>query len=169
MHELARRSARVGAFGVPPLPTVTNDLSRRRGTLRRPHVTTSGGTTHASSQSRHPRRGRCTRRVRRGLRPGLGRRLPPHLSQGAFCAYSSTFEEGRLLLATQGNWSGTLTNVQSTFNNGYPDPGADHVQLGYTAGGVSYSTCIHYAPGGGQYAHQWNNITIKSVRWRGEC
>ncbi|MFF8930331.1 hypothetical protein ACF1AO_23970 [Streptomyces longwoodensis] len=93
----------------------------------------------------------------------------PTCPRGAFCAYSATFEGGRLLLATQGNWSGTLTNVQSTFNNGYPDPGADHVQLGYTAGGVSYSTCIHYAPGGGQYAHQWNNITIKSVRWRGEC
>ncbi|MCX5264900.1 hypothetical protein [Streptomyces sp. NBC_00199] len=74
-----------------------------------------------------------------------------------------------MLLATQGNWSGTIYNVQSTFNNGYPDPGADHVQLEYEASGVKYSICIHYAPGSGQYEHHWNNITIKSVRWRGEC
>ncbi|WP_327407500.1 hypothetical protein OG458_00405 [Streptomyces sp. NBC_01281] len=89
--------------------------------------------------------------------------------KGAFCAYSGDWETGRVLLATQGNWSGTIYNVQSTFNNGYRDPGADHVQLGYEASGISYSICIHYAPGGGQYEHHWNNITVKSVRWRGEC
>src|SRR4051812_20864555 len=47
--------------------------------------------------------------------------------KGAFCAYSGDWETGRVLLATQGNWSGTIYNVQSTFNNGYRDPGADHV------------------------------------------
>ncbi|MEW2573954.1 hypothetical protein [Streptomyces sp. NPDC047070] len=89
--------------------------------------------------------------------------------KGAFCVYSGLYESGKLLLATQGNWNGTIYNVLSTFNNGYRDPGADHVELGYEASGISQSICIHYPPGSGQYEHNWNWITVKSVRWRGEC
>ncbi|MFD7713833.1 hypothetical protein ACFV6E_21070 [Streptomyces sp. NPDC059785] len=93
----------------------------------------------------------------------------PTCPKGAFCAYSEFDQGGTLLLATKGNWSGAVHNVKSTFNNGYRYPGADHVQLGYTWVEWNYSTCIHYAPGPGEYATNWAPITITSVTWRGEC
>lgn len=93
----------------------------------------------------------------------------PTCPKGAFCAYSGEDQGGTRLLAASGNWTGRISGVQSTFNNGYRYPGADHVQLSWEYRGNAFSGCFHYAPGPGQYAANWDNITITSVRWRGEC
>ncbi|MEG3630816.1 hypothetical protein [Streptomyces poriticola] len=94
---------------------------------------------------------------------------PPGCGKGYFCAYSGYDQSGRLLLRTAGNWSGTIYNVRSTFNNGYAYPGADHIDQTYTYRGNTYTKCLHYNPGPGQYKANWADITLKNVRWRGEC
>ncbi|MFF5445776.1 peptidase inhibitor family I36 protein [Streptomyces sp. NPDC012888] len=94
---------------------------------------------------------------------------PPGCPKGNFCAYSGENQTGTLLLSTPGNWSGTIYNVQSTFNNGNPYPGADHIQQTYRYGGGTHGVCLHYNPGPGVYKINWDNITLTGARWRGEC
>ncbi|MFI8100792.1 peptidase inhibitor family I36 protein [Streptomyces sp. NPDC086023] len=94
---------------------------------------------------------------------------PPGCPKGYFCAYSGYDQSGTLLLKTWGNWSGWIPNVKSTFNNGLPDAGADHVDQSYRWRTGAYTACMHYNPGPGEYKANWDNITLTGVRWRGEC
>jgi Peptidase inhibitor family I36 len=112
-----------------------------------------------------------------GTRVTAAQRLepnPPGCARGYFCAYSGQNQTGRLLLATAGNWSGSIAGVKSVFNNGYPCTGCDHIQLTYYWPGneFDYSDCIHYNPGPGLYKLNYPGaagVRIVSAVWRGEC
>lgn len=97
---------------------------------------------------------------------------PPGCNSGAFCANSGFSGTGSLLLEVQGNFSGSVPGVASVFNNGVKFPGADHVQLDWVwFDGTTSSRCLHYNPGPGVFAVNFNPapIRITRVRWRGEC
>ncbi|MGW6914275.1 peptidase inhibitor family I36 protein [Kitasatospora sp. NPDC054939] len=94
---------------------------------------------------------------------------PPGCPKGNFCAYSGENQTGSLLISTPGNWSGTVGGVRSVFNNGNPDPGADHIQLTWQYSGNTFGECIHYNPGPGNYKINFVGVTVKSATWRGEC
>lgn len=102
-----------------------------------------------------------------GARPAEA--SPRGCSRGDFCAYSAEGEQGSLLLAVAGNWSGSISGVGSVFNNGVPFPGADHIQLDWNFGGVGWTQCVHYNPGPGQYKIDFVGVQIVRARWRGEC
>ena len=94
---------------------------------------------------------------------------PPGCGKGYFCIYSGEDETGTLVKKTYGNWSGSVSG-RSVFNNGVPDPGADHIQLTWTYNGSTWSDCLHYNPGPGEY--KWNfvsGVVFKKAVWRGEC
>jgi hypothetical protein len=97
---------------------------------------------------------------------------PPGCPKGYFCIYSGFDQTGTLLFKTASNWSGSVSGGLSVFNNGVRFPGADHVQLYYTYSGLpgTYSTCIHYNPGPGEYKINFlAGHAFKTVVWRGEC
>ncbi|MFF9037795.1 peptidase inhibitor family I36 protein [Streptomyces sp. NPDC014892] len=94
---------------------------------------------------------------------------PPGCDRGAFCIYSGPDQTGSLLVESQGNWSGSVSG-RSVFNNGTPFPGGDHIQLTWTYNGGTFSDCLHYNPGPGDY--KWNfvpGVVFKQASWRGEC
>jgi hypothetical protein len=99
----------------------------------------------------------------------LAQASPSGCHRGDFCAYSLVAEQGRLLLRAPGNWSGSISDVGSIFNNGVPFPGADHVQLDWNINGLGWTRCIHYNPGPGVYNIDFVGIQVVRVRWRGEC
>ncbi|WP_349636874.1 hypothetical protein [Streptomyces sp. 549] len=73
------------------------------------------------------------------------------------------------MVRSAGGWSGSAA-VGSVFNNGVPYPGADHIQLTWTYNGSTWTRCLHYNPGPGQYKINFTSgVVIKSARWRGEC
>jgi hypothetical protein len=92
---------------------------------------------------------------------------PPGCPKGYFCAYSGPNQTGTLKLRTWGNWSGSISGIASVFNNGNPCVGCDHVQAHFG----SWSMCLHYNPGPGQYKSNFlaPYPTITKVVWRGEC
>ena len=98
---------------------------------------------------------------------------PPGCDNGAFCAYEGSSFTGRLLLERQGEWTGSVSNVQSVWNNGVRDPQQDHIQLDYywQDDGTFGSICLHYNPGPGTFAIDWfpQGVRIVRVHWRGEC
>ncbi|MED7951092.1 peptidase inhibitor family I36 protein [Streptomyces sp. BE303] len=96
---------------------------------------------------------------------------PSGCPRGYFCAYSGYYQSGAVLLKTSGNWSGTVYGVHSLFNNGYTDPGADHVDYRFLwGGGGPYTECLHFNPGPGDYKVNWGSeITLTGVTWRDEC
>ncbi|WP_327343138.1 peptidase inhibitor family I36 protein [Streptomyces europaeiscabiei] len=94
---------------------------------------------------------------------------PPGCDRGAFCIYSGSDQTGSLLVESQGNWSGSVSG-RSVFNNGTSFPGGDHIQLTWTYNGGTYSDCLHFNPGPGDY--KWNftsGVVFKQATWRGEC
>ncbi|WEH14748.1 peptidase inhibitor family I36 protein [Streptomyces sp. VNUA24] len=94
---------------------------------------------------------------------------PPGCDRGAFCIYSGQNQTGSLLVESQGNWSGSVSGL-SVFNNGTSFPGGDHIQLTWTYNGGTYSDCLHFNPGPGDY--KWNfvsGVVFKKATWRGEC
>lgn len=94
---------------------------------------------------------------------------PPGCGKGNFCAYTGQNQTGTLVVRSPGNWSGSAA-VRSVFNNGVVYPGADHIQLTWTYNGNTWSRCLHYNPGPGQYKINFvSGVVIKSATWRGEC
>ncbi|WP_219825433.1 hypothetical protein [Nonomuraea typhae] len=104
--------------------------------------------------------------------PASAEPSPPGCPKGYFCAWEpgSPPWTGRVVLKTWGNWSGNVT-TGSLFNNGIPQPGADHVQVNYDRFGTTWSECLHYNPGPGTYKLDFGvaYAEITSVTWRGEC
>ncbi|GAA3883073.1 hypothetical protein GCM10023084_39960 [Streptomyces lacrimifluminis] len=97
---------------------------------------------------------------------------PPGCDKGNFCVYSGEWETGRLVLKSEGNWSGGVTG-RSIFNNGTPFPGFDHIQVDWRwadgIGGGS-SVCLHYNPDPGAISMTFNkDVVFTKVTWRGEC
>ncbi|GAA2935084.1 peptidase inhibitor family I36 protein [Streptomyces enissocaesilis] len=94
--------------------------------------------------------------------------VPPGCDKGYFCIYSGDSGTGRLVLKSDGNWSGRVTG-QSIFNNGAPLPGLDHIQVEWKGIG-SGSECVHHYPGPGHYGLNFqHDAVINKVTWRGEC
>lgn len=94
---------------------------------------------------------------------------PPGCPKGYFCAYAANDQRGAQLVRSWGNWNGSV-EVGSVFNNGLRDPGSDHVQLTWTYNGRTWSRCLHYNPGPGEYKINFvSGVVIKSATWRGEC
>ncbi|GAA2990878.1 hypothetical protein Sfulv_00830 [Streptomyces fulvorobeus] len=94
---------------------------------------------------------------------------PPDCPSGYFCAWSGPNQTGQLVVKTAGDWTGTEL-IQSIFNNGYPYPGADHVDVTINYNGYRDTFCVHHNPGPGQYKGNHAFYTaIIAVKWRGEC
>lgn len=103
---------------------------------------------------------------------GFAAAAPSGCDRGAFCAYTGYGGTGVLVLERQGNWSGSVGGVAHVFNNGRPFPGADHVQFDWLwPDGTPDTLCIHYSPGPGTFAWDFDPAGIRAtrVRWRGEC
>lgn len=90
--------------------------------------------------------------------------------RGYFCVYSEIFSGGKLLLKSAGNWSGMLYDPAWIFNNGYPYPGYDHIQVYWLDHGTPRTRCIHYYPGPGDWEMMFGtSAVLYNVTWRGEC
>ncbi|TDB92115.1 peptidase inhibitor family I36 protein [Actinomadura sp. 7K534] len=94
---------------------------------------------------------------------------PPGCEKGYFCLYSSYDQTGGLVLKRAGNWTGSV-RAGSIFNNGVPYPNADHIQVYWSFGDYSNTTCLHYNPGPGAYKRDFlPGTVVTKVVWRGEC
>jgi hypothetical protein len=94
---------------------------------------------------------------------------PPGCPRGYFCAWQGPDRTGPMVVRTAGNWSGRAY-YQSFFNNGYPSPGYDHVDIHYDWQGLQDKFCVHYNPGPGTYSGNVSpGVVITGVTWRGEC
>jgi hypothetical protein len=99
---------------------------------------------------------------------------PPGCGKGYFCIYSGQNQTGALRVHAFNNWSGSVTG-QSVFNNGSPDPGADHITLDWTFNGTNWRECFHYNTSGtssSDFGHKDNwgpNVVFTRAVWRGEC
>ncbi|WP_156724604.1 peptidase inhibitor family I36 protein [Streptomyces apocyni] len=87
--------------------------------------------------------------------------------KGAFCMYTGQNQTGTMY-ARYSNWSGTLYNIKSVYNNGHPQPGYDHVNFTWKYQGRTYTKCFHY-PFDTPYKLNYVGVTAKKVVWRGEC
>lgn len=94
---------------------------------------------------------------------------PQHCPRGNVCAMEYNGVNDRTVVRTTGNWQGSVF-VKYVFNNGYPSPGADHIQATWIWEGKPYSRCLHYNPGPGEYKISFpSGVTLTSLTWRGEC
>ncbi|MER7519980.1 M23 family metallopeptidase [Streptomyces sp. NPDC126499] len=85
---------------------------------------------------------------------------------GHVCFYSGTGGTGTVCTTATDAPSGTCGLRRSFFNNGNPQPGYDHVYVGFAEGG---SQCLHYGWAEGRGDFPPGGRTIASVRWGGEC
>lgn len=94
---------------------------------------------------------------------------PADCPKGYVCAWSTTAYGGPALIKTTGNWQGGA-QVGAVFNNGMPYPGADHIEATWVWEGKTWSRCLHYNPGPGEYKLTFPlGVLLTSLKWRGEC
>lgn len=85
---------------------------------------------------------------------------------GSVCFYSGPDGTGTVCATDSDTPTSPCGLRRSYFNNGTPQPGYDHVYVGFAEGG---SQCLHrgWAEGHGNFPPDGRTIT--SVRWGGEC
>jgi hypothetical protein len=86
-----------------------------------------------------------------------------------FCLYSGKGLGGIQLLKKSGNWTGTVSGVNSVTNHGREQRGVDHVELTWHQGSLCRKRCVHYSPGPGTFQFDLPNVQVTSITWRGEC
>lgn len=95
---------------------------------------------------------------------------PPGCPKGYVCVLNGSGTTVKKFAGDWGGWHTFGADGGSVFNNGYPYPGADHIQVNWMTKDERFFTkCLHYNPGGGHSLPLPPYSTVQSLKWRGEC